>query len=214
MKKSILIFLVVAAITSQANAKAPDWVNDPLTVHVEWNFDLPESDVWDMDPSFLLQVGDGGIHHIDTPSTYAYALTDWFEWKDGGIRNKTNVRHSLSFSVTNWVDNHTTKDIRVQTITSGGTATVYNISGWQTVKDANSIFLGWGDQFDSGFDSQNNLNWEDWRIHPNPNREVITIDLPAGATLDKIAIDTISYTPEPSTLLLLGFGAVMLRRKD
>jgi hypothetical protein len=51
------------------------------------------------------------------------------------------------------------------------------------------------------------------QIWPNPSWEEVHFTvLGIGARLDYIHVDTICI-PEPATLLLLGFGAVMLRRK-
>jgi hypothetical protein len=53
-----------------------------------------------------------------------------------------------------------------------------------------------------------------WRLEPNPIEEWIYLELVnSGAYLDVITVDTICWVPEPTSLLLLGIGSLLLRKR-
>jgi len=53
---------------------------------------------------------------------------------------------------------------------------------------------------------------EMWRLSPSPDWQTINIGVPHTIAVDQIVVDTISV-PEPTGVLLLGLGAVFLRRR-
>ncbi len=53
-----------------------------------------------------------------------------------------------------------------------------------------------------------------WRLEPNPIEEWIHLELiNSGAYLDVLTVDTICWVPEPTSLVLLGVGSLLLRKR-
>jgi hypothetical protein len=118
--------------------------------------------------------------------------------------------YNYKFYLPNFLDNLSIKLMRIQV--------EYNIGYLPEIQrvvgiDKDGYYLG---QKTYSWGNDQNYFYEDWKIHPNPDWEWVEISLPKGGSFRQVAIHTISTTPEPAAIFLLGAGllglAVLKRR--
>lgn len=230
MRKSVVVFvtmLLIVAVVSADDFSPPQWRGGPLSVEAGWSFDSSLINWSDIPPCSFKEVpGSANDYLYDGFFTHA-EVVDPQKWlwqsinQGGGITPLPGSGGDyLTFAMQNWVDQEPWKDVRVQ------------ITGiWQDLATLDKMLGDLVNSFDiKGMPIQNwvvndaqifsydptGSGWFqaylDLQIWPNPDWERITAFIPEGLIIDQIYIDTISI-PEPATIALLCFGALMLRRK-
>ena len=204
-KKLILISFCVLFVVGMASADdfySPFWSRTgPTAMTAEWDFLASTNPV---DP-------DGPLTNIDVPFKGGYdtrATIDGGSWDDDGT---WYFQHggSISIEMDNVVDILPVKDLLLQITYSGQTAPSVDWSqciGFDSEVGTNVDF----EPIDVG-DPDASSHWEYCRLYPNPDWELIWIDVPDNVTIDQIIIDTQSI-PEPATVALLGLGTLFLIR--
>lgn len=224
MKNAMIVTCIVAillpATAAVADDFAPPWYRGlPLSYEVEWELNNPpspgelpslptfEDAVDDSDPATFMYDRFGTHIDYDFGDNWAYVPADG----DGGVQVVNPDGASLACNTINWVDDEPEKLIRIQITYIGQAPVIDYVTGYMT------FYHGYPDPLPGNPESPRvdwdaNHFYEDWIIFPNPEWEQIAISAAYGTIIDEIYIDTISL-PEPASLLLLGFGAVVVMRR-
>lgn len=182
----------------------PDWRGDPYTTYQQWVFGTssltpPPDDMSAGHPGVALTVVDNG------PAT-VWSATDPTETTRTGV---WRTEDWIEVTIQNFEEVNPLKEIWIQLTYKAEEypdiyAEVPGVGGpyWATLEDEETIV---------GSDYVH----QTWQIliEPNPASEIIYI-LPGTCVgwVDQIVIDTICV-PEPTTICLLGLGALALLRK-
>ena len=208
MKKLLMIAAVVALLVPAALADDlydPGWRDEPTATYQHWSFDTEWADYDYIVPD--IYDNPYGEPYINATSYEAWydmyegrqgvAYVDYYDYFEMMIPN-----HDLE-----WPD----KFIYLQV--------TWHNNGLEPVPD---VYIPFGDDnFVANVDSLDlggGWMWDLWYIHIWPNPEMEEIDFYGGPSggpglfIDQIVIDTICI-PEPTTLALLGFGALALIRR-
>ena len=181
----------------------PEWRGDGLYTFQEWEFMTPgaippDGEIPTFNPNGVPLMTPGSGVAWD-PNFQTFGLDGYVGNAGGG---------SLLFAVPNYIDLEPEKFIRVQINGVWGVTppSVASIAAVDNVEPNPVIqFLASDERF-PGFH-----RWEDWLILPNPDSETIQIDVPSGAFVNQVIIETTSI-PEPSGfVLLLGAGLMLAR---
>jgi hypothetical protein len=113
----------------------------------------------------------------------------------------------MEFQIENWPDYEPVKHLRVQ-VTYNGLAP--SISGLSAIHQDG--FFSTSTHVATTPFAPNQLLFE-YDIFPNPVFELFHLDVPPGTSIDQVVIDTISI-PEPTTIGLMGFGALAFIKRS
>lgn len=215
MKKLLLIAAAVALLTPAALAhdlNPPPWRGDPGSTFQHWTFDAPPPNPAQIAPEIEGNpFGDPVIYdEYDTSS----------EWLPGEGAHEGLYHFYWDFYIDlpNDPTPRPAKDIVIQfTYYYDGT------TGWDNGRPVPSVYWPEAPHTNSVAVVQEyplpEANWwySEWAIHiePNPDFEsiyVVADDDYSELIFDQIVVDTRCY-PEPTTLALLGFGALAIIRR-
>jgi len=197
-----------AALADDMNP--PIWRGGPLSTSAQWEFSsmptLPGDGTAVFSPDGAevpLVVGDGGSGGGSGPVAIAdnmVMINDWLVC--AGLQDPPTIL----LDIPNWIDEIPEKLIRIQ-ITGDNWGEplsillqdAYDPTGPVDSRMEDPVY--WEDA--GGIEHM----YVDMVLWPNPDWEMLLIDLPFGAAVDQIIVDTIS--PEPGTLALLAIGGVL-----
>lgn len=196
MTAAIMLLIVLSAPVSADDLNPPDYRGLPLSVFVHW-------------------AGTGGSLHepiwnwVDDndPSTYI---------EPGFVPSLTIVPdpYGYSLEIPNIVDELPLKKLRIQLTWQGTTQPPISISaeGFDGGVIVPGIVTGITNplvftQPDGGY------QYFDIEFRPNPDFEILHVNLPQNAKLVQVVVDSISTVPEPATVGLLALGSVVTMRR-
>ena len=132
-----------------------------------------------------------------------------------------DIRYSffnLLFSHSNWVDDLPVKHLRIQvTWESDPTApppapTISSLSGIDPTGPVAVNLVGSSAIVAADATGTKLYQYHDYDLFPNPDAERWVIISP-NAKLVQVVADSISTVPEPATMMLLGLGSLLLRKR-
>ena len=225
--KKLLTFCFVAALImvlfSADRAEADDfnppvWRGDPLTVEAEWDFWGPVTTGISPDGIYNTVGGSGG-ETLSTYWTHIDGTGPWVADPDGsGPKGAGWAFSGFVIHLANWIDIEPYKDIRLQLtgyMSNGGEVTFFADPQPDITSSSPPLDAWMMTDSGSSYDDAQDITraWYDFRLWPNPDKEDIWFNVvPAGVIIDQVYVDTIS-TPEPTTIVLLGLGGLLLRRR-
>jgi hypothetical protein len=194
------------------------WRGQPRTTLAEWDF-VTAANPTPPDGTLTTVVGDsGGVPMAEMESDLV-----WDPVFNGSWHTRPEppplINTFVYLEIPNWIDQEPLKLIQIQ-ITAQPRFTGPGIIEMPFVVDVGGISGGTG----AGHTSQR-INFseleidpvdgiwhrtETWQIRPNPDQEVITLDIPQDSLLTQIVVDTISFVPEPGTMILVGVAMASL----
>jgi len=150
----------------------------------------------------------------DVPWFQLSGTAGWIA-EDDGVWYGTGDGATLTFFCPNWIDQEPVKWVWIQISGAwnlpGAAASEPSVTGILGEKGTNPLYGG--QRLDAGGDGTS-TRVELWELFPNPDREWISISLPAGTYVSQVVIDTISF-PAPGVtgaLALAGLAASRRRR--
>lgn len=203
IKNHVQLLFVAALLAFSLNVafgddlNAPDYRGDPLSVHAHWQnlaggpiLDLIAfSSVDDTDPTTTL---------FPAPPTAVVTPT---------------ADKDYEFYLPNFIDELPVKYMRLQLTwqfvpTSPTSIDISGVEGTTgipgTIVSSSAIINVAPELY---------YQYYDIEFYPNPDQERWTVFLEDNAQLVQVVADTVSTIPEPSTMAILGFGALTLFRK-
>jgi len=198
---------MVASSARADDFAPPPWVRgDPLTTSAEWEFLTSVAGHFPADGTEVpLVIGD----FTGPPEASVFLGPDTPTWSpgdgDGEWHAALTGPMTMEFIVGNWVDLEPVKFLRIQVTFDGPAPFVSGLnaidpSGPVTIVPAGTTL----------FDPSHILF--EYELYPNPDVEIITLEMPAGGSIDQVVIDTISI-PEPASMGLLALGGLALLRR-
>jgi hypothetical protein len=191
----------------------PVWRGQPLSVWAQFEFGTQPDNFFLIQPNILQTVGgSGGETLFDGFQTHAEvdSLSNW-SWvplddnTDGGMQAGASGGQ-IAFKVHNWIDEEPVKWVRLQIeFTGSAPPVVSTVEGYvagSTDPLPGTITL------DPVFTSPGTF-FMDWEILPNPDWDLVVLDLAPGVVLDRICIDTISL-PTPGGAAVLGLAGLVV----
>lgn len=180
----------------------PPWRGEPNTTFQHWTFDTDQSTGGGGTGQWIPEVADNpyGQPYIDTFWGDETWLPD-YEGRSGVMRMWAGIAY---INLPNVPDPDDWKIVWLQSTWSGDPVMwTFSDPPAADIFDLGTIDLG---------DGWFHTTYEIW-IPGNPPFETIGLNNSNGTTyFDQIVVDTICI-PEPASLLLLGFAAVLLRRR-
>ena len=216
--------LLVAAIIPAAAAMAddllpPPWRGQPLTTLAEWEF-LSPANPTPPDGTIVPVVGNGGgggpLASIGGP-----ILWDPFDGDGAWIGNAPapgGPPGQISLDIPNWIDTMPLKWVQIQMTVQRYfdttdplnpvlvTPYVDSISAFDPSGPTSSMLIQVLPELPVNPTDGTFLRTEWWKIVPNPDNERIVINVPVDTLVDEIVVDTISFVPEPSSIVMLGIA--------
>ena len=211
--RRIHIYLAVAMLASVAFSMTavkaddlypPPWRGQSGTTFEEWQFSTPNP-ITPPEPGYVNPWG--------VPSAHAYPGTGQY-WVDswGGHQGMWPLSGTVEITIPNRPEPYPYKDIWVQLTwakqVSSSTPVVWDLLHNVQGTIIHNVVLG-----PTGYPAPNDLWYHTtFKIHlePNPASEIVKID--GTLVLDQVVIDTIC-APEPTTIGLLGIGAMLVLRR-
>lgn len=205
---------MTSSVTRADDFAPPFFRGEPLSVTTAWEFFTPPTNWWFIPPEVFSYVGwtpeyslyDGFATHaeVDDPANWNWTPGDG----DGGLTPAPGVPSaSIAFKIQNWVDLMPLKIVHIQVTWSGQFApTTIGVDGvigstiYPATPQGHAIVDG-------------GHFWEDWYFHPNPNWEIIAMNVPAGTVLDEIYVDTWSTLPTPGSAAAACMAAAIFVRR-
>lgn len=211
MRRLIVVCVVIGVALTFNTALAddfntPEWRGDERTTYQKWEFsgvgEPPQAPANPAAPDVFQQVP-------GTPALSSSLLVSGnVLWKQTDMDREGvwKFEDYITVTIGNFNEAYPEKEIWVQlTYEASGVPDVYAKVG-ETTYYGESVFQ----------ETAGDYTHERWEIfiHPNPESEVIYI-APRDCTayVDEVVIDTICRVPEPTTICLLGLGALALLRK-
>jgi len=224
---------VVATLSSTALAAAdfnpPSWSrSDPFATTASWDFDSPPIDTnsngflgdepWLPDGNVPFKGGNSGV---TTQLTFAPegGPSGNISW-DGvsGLETIDDGGDTIVITVDNILDDRPFKLIRIQIAGSSTSVDpvfgdLTQVNGFDATDGPVTDFQDFDSISTTFIDNTNDFQFtQDIRLEPNPDSEVIFIEIGLATTIDELTIDTISL-PEPTTALMCGLGGLALLRR-
>jgi len=199
---SILTVVCFATAALAEDLVPPPWRGEPDTTFQHWTFDTDQSSGGGGTGQWIPEVADNpyGQPDIDTFWGDETWLQD-YEGRFGVMRMSSNIMY---INLPNVPEQNDWKIVWLQT-TWRDDPVIWTFSdpAASDIFDRGTIDLGNG---------WSHTTTEIW-IPDNPDFETIGLNNSIGTTyFDQIVVDTICI-PEPASLLLLGFAAVLFRRR-
>jgi len=208
----ILLICIIVLLTGIARADdfaPPPWVRGvPLSTAMEWEFLTDANGHTGPDGNTVATVpgslgsGTVSIYGNSPGVTPIWSIGDG----DGQWSAPINDPIAMEFQIENWIDNEPVKYLRIQ-VTYGGTPP--SVTGlWAHHASENPVLIV--PTGTTAF-STTHLLFE-YELYPNPDFELFHLDIPPGASIDQVVVDTISI-PEPATLGVLAVGGLIALRR-
>ena len=202
--------VIATPFTASADDFAPPpWRGEPLSAVAEWEFLTPPQNWFFIPPDAMSTTpGTGGELFNEGFATHAEVdlASNWM-WTpadgDGGITPATGVFVAgIAFKMANWIDLEPIKYLRAQITWSGQIPPqIFALTGYEEAQPLPIPFPG--SPAGDPVTIDGNHFYYDWIILPNPDWEVLEIDVHEGTVLDEIIIDTWSV-PAPGALAIFG----------
>lgn len=202
-----LIGLVcMAAAASADDLSPPPWDrSDPYAVTAHWEFNTPDMSLPPDGPLTNLTNG-GGAQTLLTLLPMEPGMEPIYQEGAWYFPYFT----SMDIVVDNVIDDYPVKHLQIQyTYVSGafGAPGAYWIEAYDPTGEVTYVYVGTTEWQIPGTNQWQHVATYD--LFPNPDYEVIHIDLYEGTLLSQVIVDTISV-PEPATLALVGLGVAGL----
>jgi hypothetical protein len=215
LRAAILFAAGIVSTASWADdLRPPSWRGLPRTTLAEWEFLTPLSPTAP-DGTILPVVGNGGgggpLATIQGPMFHDNTFDPDGVWI--GVGAPTDPPGQIVLDIPNWIDTEPLKLIQIQMTVQqfelpNPDGSTQIVTPFVESIDASDMqagpVIGMRISVNTIDLMLNNLfhRTELWRIRPNPDYERIVINVPTDTLVDQIVVDTISFVPEPGTIVL------------
>ncbi|MBX3390391.1 MAG: hypothetical protein KF691_13155 [Phycisphaeraceae bacterium] len=203
---SALVGVATLAATAFADDFAPPpYRGGPLSVYARWEFPSEPTNWLNVTPTaFSAVAGPPAYHLFGLFETHAFG--DGGDWQTGPIGGIT-PKHGdalINFKLQNWVDDLPIKLLRIQVTWSGlKPPDIFSVVGFDPL-----IIPHLGELVGGGVVDDHHF-YQDWKIRPNPDWDLITLKVKEGSVLHEVVIDTISI-PAPGAFTLAGLASLIV----
>ncbi len=205
---TICLMSVAALLATHARADdfaPPPWLRGaPLSTAAEWEFLTDEASHFGPDGNTVATVV-GDFTGPQAASVFANPSGDLPLWSPGdgdGEWIAGTQPMFIEFEIGNWVDLKPVKLFRMQVTFGGPAPSIFSIGAIDAAGPVVIVPTG------TTLFSTTHILFE-YELFPNPDFELITLEIPPGGSVDQVVVDTISI-PEPSTLTLAALGLLGL----
>lgn len=217
---------VLAAVVQADDFQPPPWRGQPGSTLYHWVFDPgtanPPNPI-PPDGDLQMVMGDGGGGGpLATPSQNL--IWDYIDSNQNGQHDPEeemegwatpdDTSGQILFDLPNWIDFQPLKTLQVQITFEGALPgpSVATISAMDNVTGSDVMVA----PIERLIVDEHHI-LETWQLWPNPDWEIVTLELPGFTLLDQVVFDAISWgVPEPSSLVLWLVGAcaaMVVRRR-